>query len=79
MHPQRSCPICRSEALRRVLRDATFLADLGGEVNPLTGVTSYRCINGHVFMILPPFATDPVTQPSRMFRFARPRVHLTRS
>ena len=51
---QRSCPVCRSEVLRRVLREATFLANLGGELNPLTGVASYRCTNGHVFMILQP-------------------------
>lgn len=55
---QRSCPVCRSEALERVLRSARFLADLGGELNALTGVTSYRCVNGHVFMILQAPAVD---------------------
>jgi hypothetical protein len=55
---QRSCPVCRSEVLRRVLRDATFLADLGGELNPLTGVASYRCSNGHVFLILEASTVD---------------------
>jgi hypothetical protein len=44
--------------LRRVLRDATFLADLGGELNPLTGVASYRCSNGHVFLILEASTVD---------------------
>lgn len=34
------------------MRDATFLANLGGELNPLNGVASYRCNNGHLFMIL---------------------------
>lgn len=62
-----------------MLREATFLADLGGEVNPLTGVTSYRCINGHVFLILPSCAADPATQPSDMLPFARARLHVTRS
>jgi hypothetical protein len=79
MHPQRSCPVCRSEALRRVLRDATFLANLGGEVNPLTGVTSYRCINGHLFMILPASTTKPATQPAEMIPFGRLSVHMSRS
>lgn len=79
MYSQRSCPVCRSEALRRVLRDATFLADLGGEVSPLADVTSYRCANGHVFMILPSIATEPATHPSRTLPFARSRVHVTRS
>ncbi len=40
------------------MREATFLADLGGELNPLTGVASYRCTNGHVFMILQPSTVD---------------------
>jgi hypothetical protein len=31
---------------------ATFSADLGGEINPLRGVVSYRCSRGHLFMIL---------------------------
>jgi len=79
MYPQRSCPVCRSEVLRRVLRDATFLADLGGEVSPLADVTSYRCANGHVFMILPSFAADPATRPSQTLSFDRTRVHMTRS
>ena len=34
------------------MRNATFLANLGGELNPLNGVASYRCNNGHLFMIL---------------------------
>ena len=55
---QRICPVCRSEVLQQVLRDATFLADLGGELNPLTGVASYRCTNGHVFMILQASTVD---------------------
>lgn len=79
MFPQRSCPVCRSEALRRVLCDATFLADLGGEVNPLGDVASYRCANGHVFMILPSFAAEPATQPSHALPFVRTRVHVIRS
>jgi hypothetical protein len=57
MVDQHSCPVCRSESLQRVLRGATFSADLGGEINPLQGVTSYRCSQGHLFMIL---ATAPV-------------------
>jgi hypothetical protein len=61
MHYQRSCPICRSESLQRVLRSAAFSVDLGGEVNPLQGVTSYRCPKGHVFLVLP----DVTPAPSR--------------
>jgi hypothetical protein len=53
MYFPRSCPICRSESLQRVLRHVTFLAELGGEQNALRGVISYRCAQGHVFMILP--------------------------
>jgi hypothetical protein len=47
-----SCPVCRSESLQRVLRGAIFSAELGGEINPLRGITSYRCSQGHLFMIL---------------------------
>ena len=47
-----SCPVCRSESLRRVLRGATFLAKLGAEVSPLNGVASYQCEQGHVFLIV---------------------------
>lgn len=70
MCSERSCPICRSEDVQRVLRDATFLADLGGEVYPLAGVTSYRCTNGHVFIILPPGA-DPASNSSDRLSFLR--------
>lgn len=79
MHPHRSCPICRSEVLQRVLRDATFLADLGGEVNPLAGVMSYRCVNGHVFMILPSTAAEAATRPSNAIPLTRLRLQVTRS
>jgi hypothetical protein len=54
MISQRSCPICQSESLEQVLRGTTFMAVLGGEMNPLTGVTSYRCPDGHLFMIVLP-------------------------
>lgn len=66
MHSQRSCPICRSEDVRRVLRDVRFLADLGGEVHPLDSVTSYRCPNGHVFMILPSSVEPASDAPSTL-------------
>ena len=59
MDDRRSCPICRSESLQRVLRDVTFSAALGSAIKPLPGVTSYRCPKGHVFMILP---TETVAQ-----------------
>ncbi len=55
------------------------MADLGGEVNPLAGVTSYRCMNGHVFMILPSLAEEPATQPSHALPFLRTRVHVIKS
>jgi hypothetical protein len=42
-----------------VLHGATFSADLGGEINPLPGVTSYRCPEGHVFMLLPTEVVAP--------------------
>jgi hypothetical protein len=48
-------------------------------VNPLTGVTSYRCINGHVFMILPASTPKPATQPAEMIPFGRLSVHMSRS
>lgn len=53
MYFPRSCPICHSESLQRVLRHASFLVDLGGEVNPLGGISSYRCAKGHMFLVLP--------------------------
>lgn len=59
MLDRRSCPICRSESLQRVLRHVTFSADLGGEVNALRGVASYRCPKGHVFLVLPTATVAP--------------------
>jgi hypothetical protein len=59
MHPRRSCPQCRSESLQRVLQGATFSVKLGGETNSLRGVASYRCPQGHVFMILPSVGARP--------------------
>ena len=42
-----------------MLRAAVFSANLGGEINPLPGVTSYRCPKGHVFMVLPTETVAP--------------------
>jgi hypothetical protein len=79
MYSQRSCPVCGSDVLRRVMRDATFLANLGGEVSPLTDVMSYGCVNGHVFMILPSFGAESATQLPRTLPFARAHVLVTKS
>jgi hypothetical protein len=50
MSPRCSCRLCRSDLLQPVLQGATFQVTLGGEMNPLLDVASYRCPNGHLFM-----------------------------
>jgi hypothetical protein len=56
------------------MREATFLANLGGELNPLTGVASYRCTNGHVFMILQASAAETANATTGPLRVVSARV-----
>lgn len=59
------------------MRDVTFLANLGGELNPLDGIISYRCANGHVFLLLESVRLEPVGRTSKSFHFSGSRLQVT--
>ena len=66
MQPPLNCPQCNSISLLRVLCNARFLAELGDELNPLAGVVSYRCLNGHIFMV---FSSESAEEPALMIEY----------
>lgn len=49
------CPVCGSKNLEPSLRQSLGSEQLSN--NPITGILSYRCHNGHVFM--PPDSQAP--------------------
>jgi len=48
----KQCPICCGNSIRPILRDVLLSAYLDGSASHSPGASAYRCIEGHVFLVL---------------------------
>jgi len=58
----KSCPVCCSNSVERVMDDTLLSARPDGLAPHVFGVTAYQCDNGHVFLL-----------PTESFRWIKPR------
>lgn len=48
----KQCPVCCSNSIGLILRDAFLTAHIGGLSHPSSGAVAYHCDSGHVFLVV---------------------------
>ncbi len=51
MATPKACPVCCSDQLEPIVRKP-LSASADSDPSPVSGIYAYRCVNGHVFMVL---------------------------